>query len=131
MKTVTWTVTVIAVFLAATFIWFKRAKKDMLGAITIAVGIILAAAAFLVISGCAVAPERAPWLEAGFAHDRQGTVGGNPACIVRFRQPIGPPGKEDWLLVSAVHHSSCPDQDDRGEINQLEVTAKIPLGRRK
>lgn len=125
----TWTLVVIGAFaaiLAAAGLW----NKDTRGAFAIVVGLIAMAAALFVISGCAVSPERAPWLEAGFAYDTQSTVGNNPACVVRLRQPIGlGPLKPDWLIASYVHHSSCPDVRDRNTVDQIEVVAKIPLGR--
>lgn len=130
----TWTLVVIGAFaaiLVAAGLW----NKDTKGAFAIVVGLIAIAAALLVVSGCAVSPERAPWLEAGFAYDTQSTVGGNPACVVRLRAPLGSYFPEswgiqpDWLIASYVHHSSCPDVRDRNTVDQIEVVAKIPLGR--
>lgn len=120
-----WIVAVVAAFLLATFIFWRRAKKDMLGAVAAALIVILIGGVLLIVSGCAVSPEYRPWLEAGIAADRANTVGSNPACIVRVRQPVWP-GR---IVVGFEHHSSCPDQRDRGEINQWEVMAIIPLGR--
>lgn len=122
-----WALAVVAFFVVLTFTVFKRAKKDMLGAIAIAVGIILVGAIFIGVTGCAVRPEYQPWLEAGLAYDRSHTVGSDPACVVRLRQPIWP----GHIVAGFEHHSSCGDQDDRAEINQVELMAIIPLGRRK
>lgn len=84
------------------------------------------------ISGCAVSPERAMYMEVGFAYDTQRTVGSNPACVVRIRQPIGfGPIKPEWLVIGYQHISSCPDLRDANTIDAIEIMARIPLGRPK
>lgn len=71
-------------------------------------------------------------MEVGLAADYGETVGNNPACIVRIRQPVGFGKLEpDWLILGYTHHSSCPDQHDRNVVDQVELVAKIPLGRLK
>ena len=131
MTDLQWTAAVVAAFLAATCLLWRRAKKDMLGAITLSLLLVMLAAVLLVVSGCTISQARRPWMEAGIAWDREGAVGHNPACIVRVRAPIGPRGREEWIVAGFTHHSSCPDQHDRGEVNQIEITATIPLGRRQ
>lgn len=126
-----WTLAMIAAFVGCTLVFWRRARKDMFGAIIGGLLVVLICAVMIVVSGCTVSPERRPWLEAGIAWDREQNVGSNPGCIVRVRQPIGPKRRENWLIVGFEHHSSCPDQDDRDEINQLEIVAKVPLGRRR
>lgn len=126
-----WMIVVIGLFVAGTLIFWRRARKDMFGAIGIGIVVILLCWLLISVSGCTVREARAPWIEAGIAYDVEHTVGRNPACILRVRQPVGPEGREDRVIVSVEHHSSCPDQDDRAEINQLEVVAKIPLGRHR
>ena len=107
MTVAAWTLTVIGTF-AVILAAFGMVNKDTKGAFLIVVGLIVVAAVLLVISGCAVSPERRPWLEAGFAYDTQSTVGGNPACVVRVRQPIGfGPIKPEWLVLGYQHISSC------------------------
>jgi hypothetical protein len=106
-------------------------NKDNIGAMKIAAGIFLLALLTL-SAGCTVAREYQPWMEAGLAYEVAGTVGNNPVCVVRLRQPIGFGKLEpDWLMIGYTHHSSCPDLNDRATVDQLEVVAKIPLGRRK
>lgn len=124
---VRWAIAVIAFFVLCTLVFWGRAKKDMFGAITGAVVVILIASVCIFVSGCEVSPEHRPWLEAGLAYDRSGTVGSNPACVVRIREAVIP----ERIVVGFEHHSSCADQNDRGEINQLEIMAIIPLGRSK
>jgi hypothetical protein len=104
----------------------KAWNKDTKGATAIALGVLLAGALF-VVSGCSVTPAYRPWMEIGMAYDASHTVGSDPACIVRIRQPLIP----DRLFVGYEHHSSCRDQDDKNVIDQIEVMAKIPLGRKK
>lgn len=107
-------------------------QKDNKGAVSIALGIFLLALLLLSVTGCTVSREYQPWLETGVAYDFQETVGGNPACVVRIRQPIGfGPIEPDWLLLGYTHHSSCPDLNDKTTVDQIEIVAKIPLGRRK
>lgn len=131
MTELQWMIVVVACFVLATVAFWWRARRDMFGAISASLLVLLLAALCITVSGCAVSPEYRPWMEAGIAYDREHTVGNDPACIVRIRQPIGPSGKERWLVVGVEHHSSCPDQTDRGEVNQIEVMAVIPLGREK
>lgn len=131
MSELQWIIVVLAFFFLSTvFLWW-RARKDMLGAISASLLVLLLAALCLSVSGCTIQPERRPWMEAGVAYDIERNVGSNPACVVRVRAPIGPRGHEDWIVAGVTHHSSCPDQDDRAEINQVEITARIPLGRRQ
>lgn len=127
MSNLHWTILVIAAFILATLVFWRKAKKDMFGAILGAVAIIVIAAILFTVTGCAVNPEYRPWLEAGIAKDRAQTVGSNPACVVRVRQPVWP----GHVVAGFEHHSSCGDQDDRAEINQWEVMAIIPLGRER
>lgn len=126
-----WMAVVVVSFLAyflARGIW----HKDNKGAVAIAVGVFILAFALVTVSGCTVRPEYQPWMEAGVAYDTQEAVGHNPACVVRVRQPVGfGPLEPDWLIVGYAHQSSCPDLQDRTTVDQLEVVAKIPLGRRK
>jgi hypothetical protein len=131
MTTVFWSIAVVAAF-SAVFTALKWWGKDTRGAVLIACAVIAAAFVLFTVTGCAVSPERRPWMEAGFAYDTQHTVGTNPACIVRIRAPVGfGPLQPDWLIVGYTHHSSCPDERDRHTIDQIEVIAKIPLGRPK
>lgn len=129
MDTFKWTLFVFAMFgsiFTAFGMWNKDTRFAYLG------GVLVVFAGLLFLSGCAVSPERRPYMEVGLAYDYQGTVGHDPACIVRIRQPVGFGKLEpDWLLLSYEHHSSCPDQYDRNTIDQIELTAKIPLGRLK
>lgn len=130
MSTEKWTIIVFAVFALALAL-FKAWNKDTRGAFLIG-GLVVLFGLLFFVAGCSVRPEYRPWMEVGMAYDFQGTVGSDPACIVRLRQPIGfGPIKPEWLLVGYVHHSSCRDQYDRNTIDQLEVTAKIPIGRSK
>jgi hypothetical protein len=104
-------------------------NKDTRGAYKVALVVILLALVALV-SGCAVSPERRPYMEVGMAYDTQHTVGNNPQCVVRIRQPIGFGRLEpDWLTIGYQHQSSCPDQRDRNTVDAIEIVAKIPLGR--
>lgn len=131
MSGVQWTIVVVCA-VALIFTIFRLWNKDVKGAFGIAVGIILIAAALITVSGCTVSPERRPFMEVGFAYDTQHTVGSNPACVVRLRQPIGfGPVKPEWLVASYVHHSSCSDLADRNTVDQIEIAARIPLGRTK
>lgn len=127
MSNLQWTCIVVLSFVLATLLFWRRARKDMKGAILAALAVILAGALLIVVSGCTVSREYRPWLEAGVAWDREHNVGSNPGCVVRVRQPIVP-GR---LVAGYEHHSSCGDQHDRNEINQFEVMAVIPLGREK
>lgn len=126
MSDLQWLIAVIALFLLATVTLWWRARKDMFGAIGAGLIVIVIAALLLTVSGCTISPEYRPWMEAGIAADRANTVGSDPACIVRVRQPVVP-GR---IVAGFTHHSSCGDQDDAGEINQWEVVAIIPLGRK-
>lgn len=129
MSPVRWFLCVLAAF-AAYFTAARLWNKDNKGAIALAVAVFLVGLLLLSVSGCTVSPERRPWLEAGLAYDTQSTVGNNPACIVRLRAPIGfGPIPPDWLIAGYTHHSSCPDLFDRNTVDQVEVVAKIPLGR--
>ncbi len=129
MNNLQWTAAVVLAF-AIIFTFFRLWDRDTKGAFLIVLALIGVAAGLLVVSGCTVSPERQPYLEVGFAYDFQHTVGGNPACVVRARQPIHfgaiPPGA---LLLGVAHQSSCPDLRDRNTVDQIEVVAKIPLGR--
>lgn len=126
MSNLQWTAAVFGVFLVASLTLWRKAWKDMRGAMLIALAIVVLGALTLV-SGCAVSPEYRPWMEAGVAYDRSHAVGEQPTCVVRIRQPLVS-GK---IVASVTHHSSCPMQNDAGEVNQLEVTAILPLGRSK
>lgn len=130
MSVYQWTVIVFLVF-ALVLIAIKAWNRDTRGAFTIGGGVVLLGM-LLIVSGCAASPERQAYMEVGLAYDTQHTMGKNPACIVRIRQPIGfwkiPP---EWLLIGYEHHSSCPDQHDRNTVDQFEIVAKIPLGRRR
>lgn len=123
------------IVLAAFLVYFFAAgifNKDNRGAVLLALAVFLLALLVFTVSGCAVSPDRRPWMEAGVAYDTQSTVGGNPACIVRVRQPIGfGPIPPDWLVIGYTHHSSCPMQTDLTTIDQIEIVAKIPLGRER
>lgn len=114
----------------AYFIVARILNKDNKGALLLG-AIVFAAAFFLVsVAGCSVSPERRPWMEAGVAYDFQETVGGNPACVVRVRAPVGfGPLEPDWLILGYQHISSCPDLFDRATVDAIELMAKIPLGR--
>lgn len=130
MTTFQWTLAVVAVF-CAMFTGFRMWNKDTKGAMLLVL-VVIALMALMVVSGCTVSPERRPWLEAGFAYDTQHTVGSDPACIVRLRQPVGfGPIQPDWLLLGYEHHSSCHDLYDRNTIDQVELVARIPLGRER
>lgn len=126
-----WPVSVVLAF-ALAFTLFRLWNRDTRGAFQIVAALILIFALALSISGCTVSREYQPWLEVGMAYDTQHTVGGDPVCVVRLREPIHfgpiPPG---GLVASWVHHSSCPDQRDANTIDQFEITARIPLGRPK
>lgn len=131
MNATQWTIAVVcgvALYFTVARMW----NKDVKGAFGIAVGIILLAAALITVSGCTVSPAYQPYLETGFAIDTQRTVGGNPACVVRIRQPIGfGPIKPEWLVIGYQHISSCPDLRDANTIDAVEIMARIPLGRPK
>ncbi len=129
MGNIAWFAAVLVAF--AVIFWATgMLNKDNRGAVLLVTGVFLLALVFIVVSGCAVSPERRPWLEAGFALDTQQTVGSNPACIVRLRAPIGfGPIPSDWLVIGYQHISSCPDIADRNTVDAIEVVAKIPLGR--
>lgn len=126
MTELQWMIVVVACFVLATVAFWWRARRDMFGAISASLLVLLLAALCITVSGCAVSPEYRPWMEAGIAADRANTVGSDPACIVRVRQPVWP----GHLVAGFTHHSSCGDQQDAGEINQWEVVAIIPLGRK-
>ena len=131
MGTGAWAIFVVCGFIAI-FSIAKLWNADNRGAMLWASGIIAVCWLLLQVSGCTLSPERAPWLEAGFAYDTQRTVGDNPACIVRLRQPVGfGPLEPDWLVVGYQHVSSCPMQSDLATVDQIELVAKIPLGRRQ
>lgn len=129
MNTLRWSLVVFgsfAILFSLFGMWNKDTKWAYLG------GVLVVFAGLLFITGCSVSPERRPYLEVGLAYDIQHTVGNDPACIVRIRQPIGFGRLEpDWLVLGYEHHSSCPDRNDRNTIDQIELTAKIPLGRLK
>lgn len=123
-----WAIIVFATF-ALVLTAFKAWNKDTRGAYLIGGGIVLLCLLFLV-SGCSVQPEYRPWMEVGLGYDTQHTMGSNPICIVRLRQPIHfGPIPEGWLFAGYEHISSCPDQYDRNTVDQVEIVAKIPLGR--
>ncbi|HRP64365.1 MAG TPA: hypothetical protein PK400_13785 [Phycisphaerales bacterium] len=131
MSAMQWTIAVVC-SVALIFTIFRLWNKDTRGAFQLAVGVILLAAILITVSGCTVSQAYQPYLETGFAFDTQRTVGDNPACIVRLRQPVGfGPLEPDWLMLSYTHHSSCPMQSDLATVDQIELVAKIPLGRRK
>lgn len=126
-----WFGAVVAAFLAY-FVSAKIWHKDNKGAVAIAILIFVVTFLVIFVSGCTVRPEYQPWLEAGVAHDFSETVGNNPACVVRIRQPIGfGPLEPDWLIAGYTHHSSCPDLHDKATVDQVELVAKIPLGRKR
>jgi hypothetical protein len=129
MNTYQWTALVFLVF-ALALTAFRAWNKDTKGAFAIGIGVVLLGALFFV-SGCTVSPERLPYMEVGMALDTQKTVGSNPACVVRIKQPIGFGKLEpDWLTIGYNHQSSCRDLNDRATVDQVEIIAKIPLGRR-
>lgn len=125
MTELQWILLVFGAF-GAVFTAFKWWQKDNRGALTVAAAVIIVAALFFVV-GCSISPERRPWMEAGMAYDTQHTVGNDPACIVRIRAPVVP-GR---IIAGYTHHSSCPDLFDRNTVDQIEVMAIIPLGRRR
>lgn len=131
MSGVQWTIAVVC-GVALIFTAFRLWNRDTRGAFQIAVAIILLAALLITVSGCAVSPAYQPYMEVGFAHDTQRTVGSNPACVVRLRQPVGFGAiKPEWLVIGYQHISSCPDLLDANTIDAIEIMARIPLGRSK
>jgi hypothetical protein len=74
---------------ALVFTIFRLWDKDVKGAFLLALGVILIAFAAISVSGCTVSREYQPWMEVGFGYDFSHTVGSDPQCIVRLRQPIG------------------------------------------
>lgn len=130
MSDLAWTIAVVGFFITV-LASFGMLNRDTRGATLIAIAIILVGFIVFSISGCAISEARRPWLEAGMSYDRDRTVGGQPTCVVRIRAPLGWKDHEDWIIASYEHLSSCPDQNDAGEVNHVEVVAKIPLGRRK
>lgn len=127
MSDIHWAIIVFGSF-AAIFSIFKMWNKDTKGAFMWGALVVILAAIFL-ISGCAVSPERRPYMEVGLGYDFQHAVGDDPQCIVRIRQPIGfGPLEPDWLTIGYQHISSCPDNNDRATVDAIELTAKIPLG---
>ena len=129
VSSVAWMGIVFCAFLAY-FIVARILNKDNKGALLLG-AIVFAAAFFLVsVAGCSVSPERRPWMGAGVAYDTQSAVGHNPACVVRVRAPVGfGPIPPDWLVVGYSHQSSCPDLFDKTTVDQVEIVARIPLGR--
>lgn len=126
-----WFVLVVLAFVTY-FVAFGVWHKDNKGAVLIALAVFLVALALVVVTGCTTTRDYRPWLEAGVAYDFGEAVGQNPACVVRVRQPIGfGPLEPDWLIVGYAHQSSCPDLKDKEVVDQIEVVAKIPLGRRR
>lgn len=131
MSSLQWFLVVLGVF-ATVFTAWGMWNKDTVGAIKAAAGVFAIFLLLFFTAGCAVSPERRPWMEAGFGYDFQHTVGSDPACIVRVRAPIGfGPIQPDWLVAGYTHHSSCADFYDRNTVDQVEIVAKIPLGRDK
>lgn len=128
MDTFKWGLIVFGSF-AAIFFAFRLWNRDTRGAYLLGLLVLLFGLVFF--SGCAVSPERKPWMEVGLGYDVSDTVGNNPQCIVRIKQPIGFGKLEpDWLTIGYNHQSSCPDKNDREVVDSLELIAKIPLGRR-
>jgi hypothetical protein len=126
-----WTITVVCA-VALVFTIFRLWDKDVKGAFLLALGVILIAFAAISVSGCTVSREYQPWMEVGFGYDFSHTVGSDPQCIVRLRQPIGfGPLEPDWLILGYQHVSSCPDLYDSNTIDAVEIMARIPLGRPK
>lgn len=131
MSGMQWTIAVVC-SVALIFTIFRLWNKDTRGAFQLAVGVILLAAILITVSGCTVSQAYQPYLETGFAYDTQHTVGRNPACVVRIRQPVGfGPIKPEWLVIGYQHISSCPDLFDANTIDAIEIMARIPLGRSK
>lgn len=131
MSAMQWTIAVVC-GVALVFTVFRLWNRDTRGAFQIAVAIIFLGAILLSVIGCTVSQAYQPYMEVGFAYDTQHTVGSNPACVVRLRQPIGfGPMKPEWLVAGYTHHSSCGDVIDKNTIDQLEIVARIPLGRSK
>lgn len=126
MSEIQWIVCTFLLFIAL-FTIMRWWQKDNKGALMLALAVVIVAALLISVSGCAVSPEYRPWMEAGIAYDTQETVGNNPACVVRVRQPVIP----ERLIVSYTHHSSCPDLRDRNTVDQLEFISIIPLGRKR
>lgn len=124
MSEIHWTLYVLLAF-AFVFTLMRAWNKDTRGALTLVLALIIAAFAVISVSGCTVTREYRPYMEVGMAYDFPKTVGSNPACIVRVRQPVLP----ERVTVSYTHHSSCRDLYDRNTVDQIEVTATIPLGR--
>lgn len=131
MNATQWTIAVVC-GVALVFTILRLWNRDTRGAFQVAIAVILIAALAISVSGCTVSRAYQPYLETGFALDTQRTVGGNPACVVRIRQPIGfGPIKPEWLVIGYQHISSCPDLRDANTIDAIEIMARIPLGRPK
>lgn len=130
LNNVQWFLVVMGVFLVGFILWGKW-NRDNKGAVLWAIGIFALLFFLLSVSACTTTEARRPWLEAGVAYDTQGTVGGNPACIVRLRANLGDYVglAPDRIIGGYTHHSSCPDLADANTIDQFEIVAKIPLGR--
>lgn len=129
MNPVVWFGVVFAGYVLALLV-LRAFNKDTKGALIIVTAIYFGALILFQVAGCTVSRERAPWLEAGMAYEFSRTVGSNPACVVRIRQPVGfGPLEPDWLVLGYQHISSCVDQLDKATIDQVEIMAKIPLGR--